>query len=159
MAASAFKHIDESQLRQALAILGAEVSNHWRLNADFLGLMTKSEIEAVAVEVGIAEALGEKAFRKALTGKKDEVIKELLAVPSFQYEGVVPKVMHYSDAKSLDAAVDAGESAESDGRDEADASADGESAAAIQNERTGDGIDEAIVDGVSTEESESSQAA
>ncbi len=114
MAASAIKHIDERHLREVMVYLGVNVAAHWKLCPEFLDLMTKSEIEALAEEVGIAAALGEKEMKKALAGKKGDAIKKLLAVPGFTYEGVVPKVMEYVEAsqagddEGIDADADVG---------------------------------------------------
>jgi len=100
MAASAFKEIEERQLRDAMTFLGVQVSAHWKLDHEFMALLTKSEIEALAEELGLAAALGEKEFKKALTGKKDETIKKLLAVEGFDYSKAVPQVMQYEEPKA-----------------------------------------------------------
>jgi ParB family chromosome partitioning protein len=126
MAASAMKGIDEKYLRQTLSFLGVKVASHWKLCAELLDLMTKSEIETLAEEVGIAGALGEKEMKKVMAEKKPDAIKKLLAVPGFSYEGVVPQVMQYQEG--VVAAAD-------DGGDESDR---GEQA----DERVGDGIEQ-----------------
>jgi ParB family chromosome partitioning protein len=95
MAASAMKGIDERRLRSTMSFLRVKVDSHWKLCPELLDLMTKSEIEALAEEVGIAAALGEKDMKKVMAEKKPEAIKKLLSVPGFTYEGVVPQVMQY----------------------------------------------------------------
>jgi len=100
MAASAFKDIDEQQLRGAMRFLGIQMGDHWKLDEAFLKLLTKSELEVLAAEVGLAAAMGEKAFHKAGAGKKDAFIAALLAVEGFEYAGVVPKVMDYAASPS-----------------------------------------------------------
>ena len=57
--------------------------------------LTKSEIEAACDEIRLKSSMGG-AFAKAMSGKKDELIKLLLKVGSFTYEGKVPRSMRYS---------------------------------------------------------------
>jgi ParB family chromosome partitioning protein len=64
------------------------------LNADFLNLLTKSEIEVIADEIGLKAALGEK-YSKVMGGKKDEIVKAMLAVEGFDYAGKIPKVLQH----------------------------------------------------------------
>ncbi|MBK6616366.1 PRTRC system ParB family protein [Ottowia sp.] len=109
MAASCMKQLDERQLVGAMEFLAVDLGKFWKLSAEFLGLLTKSEIGAVAEEVGLAAAMGDKEFKKALGGKKEECIKALLAVQDFPYQGAVPRVMDYrpanaGEAESVDAA-------------------------------------------------------
>ena len=120
MAASAFKDIDEQQLRGAMRFLDIQMGDHWKLDESFLKLLTKSELEVLAEEIGLAAAMGEKAFNKAGAGKKDAFIAALLAVDGFVYAGVVPKVMDYSETP---AKVTYG--AESTEQDEEEESGDG----------------------------------
>lgn len=108
MAASALKEVDEHNLRDALTYLAVDMGAHWKLGEDFLKLLTKSEIEALAEELGIAQAMGEKSFKKAMTGKKDEVIKAVLGVEGFQYAGAVPTVMRYDDPATVEFAASVG---------------------------------------------------
>lgn len=83
--------VDEDRIINAVALLDTNLTDHWRINAEFLELLTKSEIEAVAVEVGLDKAMGD-SFKKALAGKKDEAIKTILAA-EFTWTGAVPKMM------------------------------------------------------------------
>lgn len=135
MAASAFKEIEERQLRDAMTFLGVKVSSHWKLDHEFMSLLTKSEIEALAEELGLAATLGEKEFKKALTGKKDDTIKRLLAVEGFDYSNAVPQVMQYAEATAAE--DDAGSEQEEAGAD-------------------GKGADDAVV--VAGEDTEETQA-
>lgn len=123
MAASLFKEIEERQVVASLAFLDADLRRHWKLCAEYLDLLTKSEIEALAAEVGLAQAMGEAALKKALAGKKAEAIQALLAVEGFDYGNAIPSAMDYRrlpDASRLvlpvatDAAGNAGSNAEDD---------------------------------------------
>lgn len=95
MAASAFKAIDEQRLREALGVLQVRIADFWQLDAEYLGLLTKSEMEALAAEIGLKEAMGDEALRKALAQKKDQAVAALLSVEGFDYRGVVPKAMRF----------------------------------------------------------------
>lgn len=87
--------IDKTVLPDMLTFMEVNLAKHWKLNADFLALLTKSEIEVIAEELGMKAALGEK-YAKAKSGKNAEFIKDLLAIEGFEYEGKVPKVLQYA---------------------------------------------------------------
>ncbi len=95
LAASAADGVEEKTLVQLLKYLEIDLARHWKLCEDFLKLLTKSEIEAVCDEIGLKSCMGG-AFAKTMSGKKDEIIKSLLKVGSFTYEGKVPRSMRYS---------------------------------------------------------------
>jgi len=87
--------IEKSHLPEMLKFMQVDLVRHWKLNAEFLELLTKSEIEVIAEELGLRAALGEK-YAKAIGGKKDEMIKALLAVKGFVYEGKIPKALQFT---------------------------------------------------------------
>lgn len=95
MAASSMSQIDERHLVDAMDYLDVDVGKHWKLCPEYLGLLTKSEIESIAKELGIDKAMDTKVFKAALAGKKAELIKTLLDVQGFTYDGAVPKDMQY----------------------------------------------------------------
>ena len=95
LAASAADGVEEKTLVQLLKYLEIDLARHWKLCEDFLKLLTKSEIEAVCDEIGLKPSMGG-AFAKALAGKKDELVKSLLNVGAFTYEGKVPRSMRFS---------------------------------------------------------------
>lgn len=92
--------VEKSKLPSMLEFLQADIGKHWKLDAEFLNLLTKSEIEAVAVEIGLKDAFGEN-FYSMLKGKKDEIIKQLLAVEGFEYAGKVPSSMQFKATTSV----------------------------------------------------------
>jgi len=94
LAASIQDEIEEINLRQLLNFLEADMAKHWQLNKDYLELMTKSEIEVIATEIGLKAHIGE-SFNKLMGGKKDELVAALLKVEGFEYAGKVPNVMQY----------------------------------------------------------------
>ena len=92
LVASAAGSIEERTLVQFLQWLNVDLAGHWKLNEEYLTLLTKSEMEVVADEIGLKAVLGSE-FSKLMTGKKDEIIKALLNVEGFEYQGKVPKQM------------------------------------------------------------------
>lgn len=95
LAASIEDNIDERDMRQLLEFLEVDMAKHWKLNKEYLDTMTKSEIDVVVDEIGLKAFIG-KDYSKLMNGKKDEIIKALLEVKDFVYEGKLPKVMQYS---------------------------------------------------------------
>ena len=94
VSASAAFGIDVSNLEILLNYLDVDEAAHFKFNEEFLDLFTKSELEALADELKLKKAMG-KEFAKVRDGKKDAFVKALLAVPGFDYAGLVPKVMRY----------------------------------------------------------------
>ena len=91
---SMMEGIDKHHLVGILEFLHVDLKKYWALNDEYLNLLTKSEIEVVAAELGLKAALGNK-FSKAAGGKKDEFVKSLLNIDGFDYTGLVPKVLQY----------------------------------------------------------------
>lgn len=98
MVATIMGAIEERQLIQLMHFMKVDVAKHWYVNADYLDLLTKSEIEVVADEIGL-KAHMDKAFAKAMSGKKEEIIKELLKAEGFAFAGKIPRSMQYKETK------------------------------------------------------------
>jgi PRTRC genetic system ParB family protein len=71
-----------------------DLAKHWKIDKEFLELITKSEMKVVADELGLRAAMGEN-FKKVFAKSKSEVIEALLSVDGFDYTGKVPKVLKY----------------------------------------------------------------
>jgi ParB family chromosome partitioning protein len=95
MTASIYEGIEEHTLTRLLQFLGADVAKHWKLCEEFLNLLTKSEIEVMVDEIGLKTAMGE-AYAKTMSQKKEDIIKGLLSVKGFVYEGKVPHALQYN---------------------------------------------------------------
>lgn len=121
LAASAMKKIHEQDLRGVMEFVGVNMAEHWTMCAEYLQLMTKSEIFAVCEELGIRAAMGA-AFNKAMGLKRDEFIKAVLSVPNFNYGGLVPADLMYAQGSSADSPID-----------DEDANATGESTESIDD--------------------------
>lgn len=103
-AASAFKDVPEGALMEALRVLNVREQDHWKLNTEYLTLLTKSEIEALAAELRLAQAAGDSAFKKLLAQPKPAFIAGLLAIEGVEYVGLVPQAMKYPRAAGADEA-------------------------------------------------------
>jgi ParB family chromosome partitioning protein len=86
--------IEPRHLEGLMKFLQVDLAKYWKLNEEYLNLLTKSEIEVVAEELGLKAAMGEK-YAKAANGKKDEFVKSLLNIDGFDYTGKVAKVLQY----------------------------------------------------------------
>lgn len=98
VAAAAAYGIDTDGLETLLNYLEVDESRHFTLNEAYLSLLTVSELESLADEVGLKKAMGER-FAKSKAGKRADFIQALLAVEGFVYAGTVPKAMRYQRRK------------------------------------------------------------
>lgn len=85
--------LSDDQVQQALTAFEVDLTKTFAIDADYLKLLTKVEIDAVGKEVGLATAYGS-GFSKLLSGKKEDAIKALMAVTGFNYH-VVPAQLSY----------------------------------------------------------------
>lgn len=93
IAVTALDALTDNQIKDALTAFEIDLRKTFAIDATYLALLTKSEIGAVAKEVGLEAAYGS-SLSKLMGGKKDEAIKALLAVQGFDYH-VVPGQMAY----------------------------------------------------------------
>lgn len=77
----------EASLPVLLEHFDCDLSEFFCADEAFLKILTRSEMEAYAESVGLKEALGDE-WRKANTGKKDEVISAYLAAKAFDFSRV-----------------------------------------------------------------------
>ena len=82
MTASAAYGIDTEGLEALLNYLEVDEARHFTLNEAYLALLTVSELESLAEDVGLKKAMGER-YAKAKAGKRGEFIQALLAVEGF----------------------------------------------------------------------------
>lgn len=64
------------------------------MDATFLNLFTKSEIQVIAKSVKLDKALGD-GFNKLFAEKKDALIVALTSVKNFDYSAAIPPVLMY----------------------------------------------------------------
>ncbi|WP_321817858.1 MULTISPECIES: PRTRC system ParB family protein [unclassified Paraburkholderia] len=91
---SAIQGVDVPYLMTMCRHHKLDLAKHWKLDKEFLELITKSEMKVVADELGLRTAMGEN-FRKVFAKSKSEVIEALLAVEGFDYTGKLLKVLKY----------------------------------------------------------------
>lgn len=86
-----------TDVQAGLRYLNVDMTKHFVLNAAYLELLTKTEIQAVAIEVGLDKAHQEKQFKALFSEKKPDLIKKILDV-RFDF-AVVPKAIHFETAE------------------------------------------------------------
>lgn len=91
---AAIEGLDVTNLTQLCKSHKLDLKKHWKLDKEFLELITKSEMTVLADELGIRAALGE-SFKKVFAKSKPEVIEALLKVEGFDYTGKLPKVLKF----------------------------------------------------------------
>lgn len=94
IAATAMGDLEINRVRELARHHGLDLTQHWKMDAEFLDLLVKSEIELVAEEVGLNKSFGDN-FKKLFNEKKPDLIKKLLAVEGFDYSATIPKIMAY----------------------------------------------------------------
>lgn len=94
LAPAAALDMEIHDVQVALRNYQVDLTKHFVVNAEYLDLLTKVEIQAVATEIGLDKAHDEKKFKSLFSEKKDELIKKLLDVQNFSF-AVVPKAIHY----------------------------------------------------------------
>lgn len=93
IAFTALDSLDNRHVTDALKAFEVDLAKTFAIDEAYLKLLTKSEITAVAKEVGLETAFG-KDFGKLMLGKKDDAIKSLLSVKDFNFH-VVPGQLAY----------------------------------------------------------------
>lgn len=91
---SAIQGVDVAYLTTMCRHHRLDLAKHWKLDKEFLELITKSEMKVVADELGLRTAMGEN-FKKVFGKSKSEVIDALLSVDGFDYAGKVLKVLKF----------------------------------------------------------------
>ena len=92
IAATCVSGLEAQDLEDLVHALAPDWKEHFRLDAEFLGKLTKSEILGIASELGIAKRLGDKA-NGLLAEKKDKLIATVLGVNGFEYQGAIPRIL------------------------------------------------------------------
>lgn len=91
---AAIEGLEVTNLTQLCKAHKLDLKKHWKLDKEFLELITKSEMLVLAEEIGIRAALGDN-FKKVFAKSKPEVIEALLKVEGFDYTGKLPKVLKF----------------------------------------------------------------
>lgn len=94
LAVTAMNDVPETELVRLAKHIKLDLTKHWKMDATFLNLFTKSQIQLIAKSVGLDKALGD-GFSKVFTEKKEPLIAALLAVKDFDYSATIPPVLMY----------------------------------------------------------------
>lgn len=94
LAVSAMDDLPVTELTRLTKHIKLDLTKHWKMDAEFLGLFTKSEIEVIAKSVKLDKVLGD-GFKKLFAEKKDVLVEKLLGVKSFDYSAAIPPVLMY----------------------------------------------------------------
>lgn len=78
-----------------LTALKIDINKYWKVEAGFLDILTKAEIDAVCTEIGVADALG-KRYDALKNGKKDAFIKGVMEAEGFDFTGLVPQMIRWT---------------------------------------------------------------
>lgn len=90
MAVSAMHALPVHDLVRLAKHINLDLTKHWKMDAVFLKMFSKIEIQMIAKAVGLDKAIGD-GFNKLFTEKKDDLIKKLLEVPDFDYSATIPQ--------------------------------------------------------------------
>ncbi|RSV44388.1 PRTRC system ParB family protein [Sphingomonas sp. ABOLE] len=70
-----------------------DLRQHWRVDRDFLELMTRDELKFVAKECGLISHMGEKQFAAVVSQPLKTMIGTMLNAPGFDWAGRIPSSM------------------------------------------------------------------
>lgn len=91
IAVTAIEALSEEKVKQALDLLEVDLAKHFFINKEFLGLLTKSELESLCSEIQIDGIIA--GYSKVKVGKRDDFIKSILGC-GFDFTGVVPQMLN-----------------------------------------------------------------
>lgn len=92
VAAQMVETMGDRAIVQALSYFKVDLLKHFKLDADLLKRLTKSELEVLCADIGLDEAMGD-GFKKTMAKKKDEIMADLLACPTFDYTAKLPSFL------------------------------------------------------------------
>ncbi len=91
-AAYAIAQLDEADVRSILSFLGVDIAEIWKIDGDYLALLTKTEIISVADELGISDKVAD--WKKVSGGKKAELVQAIM-VSGVDFQGLIPSTLRY----------------------------------------------------------------
>lgn len=77
-----------------LSVLNVHIEEHWKLNEEFLHLLTKNELDALCIELALKPVIND--YAKLVAGKKGDFIKAIIGIKGFDYHLLVPKSMRWN---------------------------------------------------------------
>ena len=88
------KNLSIAAITAMMTALDIQLEKFWRVNEAFFDLLTKTELDAVCIELGLDKAIGEK-YSKLKVGPKADYVAGVLAVEGFNYVGKIPALMRW----------------------------------------------------------------
>jgi ParB/RepB/Spo0J family partition protein len=74
---------------------GVDLRDSWRVDKDFLAPLGKDELKFIAIECGLVDHMGEKAFAKLLKSKVEDIAAGMLNATGFDWTGRLPSAMTF----------------------------------------------------------------
>ncbi len=76
-----------------LKAMDVKLESYWKINETFLDILTKNEIDAICVEIGLDKAC--ETYASLKNGSKKDFIAGMLNVKDFVYIGKIPTLMRW----------------------------------------------------------------
>lgn len=95
LAVSSMGSLPESELVRLAKHIKLDLTQHWKMDTEFLNLFTKSQLQIIAKDVGLDKVFGDE-FTKLFNEKKEPLIAKLVGVKDFDYSKVIPPVLNYT---------------------------------------------------------------
>lgn len=92
LAVTAMGDVPESELVRLAKHIKLDLTKHWKMDATFLNLFTKSQLQIIAKDVGLDKVFGDE-FTKLFNEKKEPLIAKLLGVKDFNYSATIPPIL------------------------------------------------------------------
>lgn len=87
----------EESVKQLLNLADQVIESHWKPDDALWALLTKSEIDSIGTEIGLAAHLGER-WKKLIGGKKDELLTGIKE-SGFDFTNKIPAFMRWDETK------------------------------------------------------------
>lgn len=75
------------------AVFDVDLRAQWCVDKDFLAPLGKDELKFIAIECGLVDHMGEKAFAKLLKAKPEDIAAGMLNATGFDWAGRLPSAM------------------------------------------------------------------
>lgn len=84
---------DFGHVAHLAAAFDVDLRDHWSVDKDFLAPLGKDELKFIALECGLVDHMGERAFAKLLKAKVEDIAAGMLNATGFDWAGRLPSAM------------------------------------------------------------------
>jgi ParB family chromosome partitioning protein len=84
---------DFGHVADIAAAFDVDLRDSWHVDKDFLAPLGKDELKFVAIECGLVDHMGERAFAKLLKAKPEDIAAGMLSATGFDWAGRLPSAM------------------------------------------------------------------